>query len=308
MVLKLIKNLAIYTIICLGIVTFFLKTQGAYIDPFYEKFTTPKVNSLIIGDSRGFQGLTPHIVNKYLNNDDYDLPIYNYAFTIDQAHIGPHYRKSVLKKLTKTSKNGLFLISLTPLMMSSDVNNSNEKGEFIENKEPPHTIHFVDKNPNYEYFIKHLNYFEFKAMLKKEYTVHKNGWMEINHISNDKRVLKAWKDEQMRRFIEMSKTSKPSDFRFKSLDTLVKTLKDFGEVYLLRLPIDADFLELENNYFKEFNTRVQTVANENDIKYFNFGTTNDDYFAFEGHHLDTKSAELFTKNVCDSIIKYKPKD
>ena len=306
MVFKLIKNLIIYTIICLGIVTYFLITQGAYIDPFYEKFTTPKVNSIIMGDSRGYQGIAPFIINESLKSESYDLPIYNYAFTIDQAHIGPLYRKSVLKKITKTSKKGLFLISLTPLMMSADINNSNEPGEFIEKGEPPHTMVFVDKNPNYEYFIRHLDFFEFKAMLKKEYTVHKDGWMEINYIPNDKRVLNAWKDEQKRRFIEMSESSSPSDFRFKSLDTLVNTLKDYGDVYLLRLPIDPDFLELENNYFKEFDNRVLRVAKNTDIKYFNF-TTTDSYTTFDGHHLITESVKNFSNNLCDSIIKYKKK-
>ena len=98
MVLKLIKKLAIYILICLAIVTLILETNGGHVDAFYEKFTTPKVNSIIVGDSRGFQDLMPSIINNSLINTDYKLPIYNYAFTIDQAHIGPLYRKSILKK------------------------------------------------------------------------------------------------------------------------------------------------------------------------------------------------------------------
>ncbi|MFB9057592.1 hypothetical protein ACFFU9_12660 [Mariniflexile ostreae] len=305
MVLKLIKKLALYTLICLGIVTFFLETQGRHIDAFYEKFTTPKVNAMIVGDSRGFQGITPYVINEKLSSASYSLPIYNYSFTIGQAPIGPLYRKSILKKLKQEENNGLFLIALTPLMLSSNNENINEAGEFSERKEPPHNMIFVDKRPNYEYFIKNINYFEFKAMFKKEYTVHKDGWMEINHISKDKRVLKAWKNTQMDRFKEMAKTSSPSNYRLKSLDTLVQTLKIFGEVYLLRLPIDADFLDLEHEYFPDFNTRIDDVAKKNGVKYFNFGTTDTtDYFAFEGHHLDVESAELFSKNVSDSIIKY----
>jgi len=306
MVLKFIKKLIIYALICLAIVTFFLETQGQYIDAFYEKFTTPKVNSVIIGDSRGFQDLMPSIINNSLPSTDYALPIYNYAFTIDQAHIGPLYRKSILRKLTQQDTKGLFLISLTPMMLSSDIENNNEKGEFIEKGAPPHNMYFVDKKPNYEYFIKNINYFEFKAMLKKEFTVHPDGWMEINHISDNKSRLKEWKNTQMDRFKDMAKTSKPSDYRIKSLDTLVKTLKNFGDVYLIRVPIDQDFLDLETAYFKDFNERVGEVAKKNDIKYFNFGAIDGSaYFAFDGHHLDTKSAELFSKNVSDSIMKHK---
>lgn len=304
MVFKFIKKLALYLLICLGIVTLILETKGHHIDAFYEKFTTPKVNSMIIGDSRGFQDLMPSIINNALPASTYALPIYNYAFTIDQAHIGPHYTKSILRKLTQQKTNGLFLISLTPMMLSSDIKNNNENLEFIEDGAPPHNMYFVNTKPNYEYFIKNIDYFEFKAMFKKEYTVHEDGWMEINHISDDKQRLKEWKNTQMDRFKAMAKTSKPSDYRIRSLDTLVKTLKKYGNVYLLRVPIDQDFLDLETTYFKDFNRSVGAIAEKNNIPYINFGITDSTYFAFDGHHLDKKSAELFSKNVCDSIIKH----
>jgi hypothetical protein len=192
------------------------------------------------------------------------------------------------------------------MMLSSYVKNSNESGEFTEAGHPPHNMHFVDKKPNYEYFIKNINYFEFKAVFKKDYILEDDGWLKINHLSYDKHRLNAWKKIQMNGFKEMAHVSKPSEYRMKSLDTLVKTLKKYGDVYLLRSPIDEDFLDLENTYFKDFNEKINQVANANNIKYFNFGaTTNSHYFAFDGHHLDIKSAELFTKHVCDSILKYK---
>lgn len=306
MVLKFVKKLALYVLICLGIITFVLETQGRYIDLFYKKFTTPKVNSIIIGDSRGIQDLVPHVINKSMSSTDFSLPIYNYSFTIDQARIGPLYRKSVLKKITQTDTKGLFLISLTPMMLSSYIKNSNESGEFSEAGQPPHNMHFVDKKPNYEYFIKNINYFEFKAIFKRDYILEDDGWLKINHLDHNKHRLNAWKKIQMDGFKKMAKMSKPSEYRMKSLDTLVKTLKKYGDVYLLRSPIDADFLDLENTYFKDFNEKINQVANANNIRYFNFGaTTNSHYFAFDGHHLDIKSAELFTKHVCDSILKYK---
>ena len=306
MVFKFIKKLALYVLICMSIVTGLLETQGRYIDSFYKKFTTPKVNSIIIGDSRGLQDLMPSVINKSMSSANFSLPIYNYSFTIEQARVGPLYRKSALKKLTQKDTKGLFIISLTPMMLSSYVKNSNESGEFSEAGYPPHNMHFVDKRPNYEYFIKNINYFEFKAVFKRDYILEDDGWLKINHLSYDKHRLGEWKKIQMDRFKEMAHVSKPSEYRMKSLDTLVKTLKKYGDVYLLRSPIDEDFLDLENTYFKDFNEKINQVANANNIKYFNFGaTTNSHYFAFDGHHLDVKSAELFSKHVCDSILKYK---
>lgn len=294
-------------VICLGVFTYILMTNGKHVDSFYEKFTTPKVNSLIIGDSRGLQGIVPKEVDKSLKNSKYDLPMFNYAFTIGQARIGPLYRKSILRKLNQKSTNGLFLVSLTPLMLSSFNENSNINGEFVEMDTPPHNMCFVDKNPNYEYLIKNISYFDFKQMFKNEnsfhYVLHKDGWTEVRNVPGSENTLKRWKEDQKRKFLIGAKNNSPSRYRLKSLDTLVKTLKQYGEVYLVRLPIDPDFLALENVYYPNFNDQIDSISKSNHVQYFNFRETGNRYYAFEGHHLDVNSAKLLTRDLCDSILK-----
>ena len=190
MISVFIKKLSLYFLICFGIVTFILLKFGQDVDPFYVKFTTPKVNSMIIGDSRSLQGLNPSVFNEKLKKEDYSLPMFNFSFTTDQARIGPLYRKSILRKLNKNSDKGLFIIALDGIMMASDIKKDNMNGEFWENNQPPHNMFFVDKNPNYEYFIKNLSYFDFRRIFKKKYTTHKDGFQTLKYDSNKKQMLK----------------------------------------------------------------------------------------------------------------------
>ena len=125
---KLIIKLCLYGTICMAITTFILLEYGGNIDYFYVKFTSPKTKSMIIGDSRSLQGIQPTVINSYFKNNDLNLPILNYSFTIAQALIGPLYNESILKKIDKTSNNGLFIIAITPEMFTEHKGYNNTAG------------------------------------------------------------------------------------------------------------------------------------------------------------------------------------
>ena len=107
------KKFILKSILFLGVVilitSIILLKYGGYVDYFYNKFTTPKTSSMIIGDSRALQGIQPHIIDSVLINSKYKLPILNYSFTIAQSHIGPLYNKSILKKIDPNTNNGCLL-------------------------------------------------------------------------------------------------------------------------------------------------------------------------------------------------------
>ena len=104
----LIKSLLFFVLV-ISIISIVLITSGGYVDYFYEKFTTPKAKSFILGDSRSMQGVQPSIINNYFENGEYETPILNYSFTIAQVSYGPLYTESIKKKLDSTTKNGLFI-------------------------------------------------------------------------------------------------------------------------------------------------------------------------------------------------------
>lgn len=309
MIKKVFIKLALFFFICMGIVTLVLIYAGNTVDFFYEKFTTPDARSMIIGDSRSMQGIQPRVFNTFFQDSDVELPMFNYSFTIAQAPIGPLYNKSIEKKLNLTTKNGLFVISVTPWMFGSEKENNNEEGEFREKGQPPHNMQFVSVNPNYEYFIKNLNFFHFKGAFRKNTILHKDGWLEELNISKDRTVFDQWKKNQIMSLERMQKKYKVSDVRLKNLDSLIKKLKLHGEVYVVRMPIDYDFVEVEERFYNGFNRDMDLITKSNDIPYINFNTMNNhhNFKTYDGHHLDKTGGAYFSKVLCDSIQMYRSK-
>ncbi len=298
---RLIIKLGLFFIICLAIVTFTLVKYGGNVDYFYEKFTTPKAKSMIIGDSRSLQGIQPSVVNDYFKDSDREMPMFNYSFTIAQAIIGPLYNQSILKKIDKTTKKGVFIISVTPEMLTSHKGYDNEKGEFREKGQPPHNMYFDDVNPNYEYFVRNLSFFHFKGAFGKNSTLHKDGWLEETNLPTNEKVFEDWKKHQINLFLKDVDVSELSNIRIKSLGKLIQNLSKYGNVFLLRMPISKEFLGYEEKYYPRFNGIVDSIAKTEQIPYFNFNKGENKYKTYDGHHIDKFSGKVFTKNLCDSI-------
>jgi len=305
---KYLLKIILFLSICFVILTFIMLQFGGNIDYFYVKFTTPKAKSLIIGDSRSMQGIQPKIMNSKLANSKYELPIFNYSFTVAQASISPLYNNSIEKKLDDSSKNGLFIISITPWMLASDKKNNNALGEYRESDSPPHNMNYVNVNPNYEYLFKNLNYFHFKSLFRRSSTMHKDGWLEENNLPKSPEVFIEWKNNQSIIFDKMISDYTVSKIRLENLVFLIKKLKKHGEIYLVRMPIDQDFIEKEKYFYTDFDSDMRLIADSNNIPYINFNqeTSNSlNYKTYDGHHLDKKGGSVFTKALCDSIIEYK---
>ena len=64
----LTKAILFFILTMVGL-AFLLLKYGYFVDYFYEKFTTPKQTSLILGDSRSMQGIQPRIINQELKNE-----------------------------------------------------------------------------------------------------------------------------------------------------------------------------------------------------------------------------------------------
>lgn len=301
----LLKSI-IFFLIAISLVSIILIQFGGYVDYFYEKFTTPKATSMIIGDSRAMQGIQPKIVDSILSKSKFDLPILNYSFTIAQSHIGPLYTKSILKKLNKKTTNGLFIISINPWMLASRKENNNYKGEFKEDNTPPHNMTTVNSNPNFEYLIKNFKYFHFRSIFRRSSKLHKDGWLEENNLPNDSIIYNSWKEKQLSIFKGFTKDYKISEYRKKSLDTLINKLKPFGKVFLVRTPISREMLNLENSFYNGFDYFLDSLAQKNKITYFNYNKNQTDiYRTYDGHHLDKIGGAIFTRNLCNSILKNK---
>ena len=303
---KFIIKSVLFLCIVMGVITFVLVTYGGYVDYFYEKFTTPKSHSLILGDSRSLQGIQPKIIDDYFKGSNLELPMFNYSFTLKQIAYGEPYFESIKRKIDTTTKKGLFIITVHPFTLSSRNKNNEEEeeGVFFETNMPPHNMEYVNNNPNYEYLLRNFDYFHFRGIFRKSSKTHKDGWLEETNLTNDTLILKRWKYNQIELYAGFSEKWKKSKTRINYLDSLVTFLNNYGKVVLVRLPIDGEILNIENEYWPDFNFDMQDLSELNNISYINFNTVENKFRTYDGIHIDKFSGVEFTNTLCDSINDY----
>jgi hypothetical protein len=298
----LIKTL-IFVLLIKGAVTLLLLTQAPYIDYFYIKFTTPKQTSLIIGDSRSLQGIQPSILNDCLKDSGYELPIFNYSFTIAQIAYGKLNTESIKKKMKDEVSNGLFILTVNPWLLAERIEDDIDSNIFFEEGKPPHNMEFVSHNPNFEYLYKNFNYFHFRSLFKRNATTHKDGWLEEKNLPKNEAVLEEWTLNQIRMYTNFANEWKQSTYRLRHLDELIVFLKQHGDVIVLSMPIDQRIKAIENDFWADFDSIMDSIANNNHTKYLNF-SINDTFQTYDGNHLDKIGGMSFAKTLCNSISNF----
>ncbi|SFC35249.1 hypothetical protein SAMN04489722_102266 [Algibacter lectus] len=299
----LYKSILFFAVVT-TIITSVLVFYGGYVDYFYNKFTTPKASSMIFGDSRSLQGIQPRIINAHFEGSDIELPMFNYSFTLGQIAYGKPYLNSIKKKLDTTTTNGLFIITVHPFTLS---NRGDKEGTYFEKDMPPYNMEYVNSNPNYEYLIKNWNFFHFRGIFRQSSNTHKDGWMEEKNLPKDTRLLNQWKNGQISLYTRYSKTWTKSNTRLNDLNELANYLKNFGQVFLVRLPIDKELFEIENRYWPSFNEEILKITNKESINYLNFCKEENFFKTYDGIHIDKFSGVEFTKILSDSIQHHLPK-
>jgi len=297
---KFVIKCVIFLLLFGGLFIFVLSRYGGYTDYFYVKFTTPKQHSMILGDSRSMQGILPAILNQNLDSR-FEKPIYNYSFTLGQIAYGPAYLKSIERKLDPNTKNGIFILNVSPWILAEREMDDPKNGRFFETDMPPHNMECVDRNPNLEYVYRNFRYFHFKAIFRRITKTHRDGWLE-QQLPNDKLILKKWKAGLLQDFKYKADRWNTSKYRMASLDSTVAFLSRYGKVYLVRMPVDAEVLAIENRFWPDFDPQIEMVANKHRAAYFRFGAGN--FGTYDGNHLDNPSTVRFTKILCDSINQH----
>jgi len=289
------KLFVFFLLLLIPIFLVFVQANG-YSYPFYLRFTTPKQSSLILGTSKAAQGIRPDIINGILARDD----IYNYSFTVVHSPYGQTYLKSIKKKLSKTNKNGIFIVTVDPWSLSSNKKDVNNPDIFVELNNCLSNTTWVNTKPNIEYLLKNYNKPYVDLLRKSEIKLHNNGWLEVtvlmDSISVNRRLLDKltlYKEGQMTH-------SGFSKVRLEYLIKTIKYLKQYGKVYLIRLPVHPQIMKIENEYMTDFDSKIKSVVLET-ANYFDMTHLNDNYKYTDGMHLDKKSAKEVSKIIAEWI-------
>lgn len=262
----------------------------------YKRFTSSNHPSLILGTSRAAQGIQPQIINETLSNSDYQLPIYNFSFTVMDSPYGEIYYNSIVKKVSHDSnKNGLFILSVDPFGLGIETNFW-DKGELREKGR------CLDKikcyyNPQIYYLLIYCRPAQW--IKDKVLKLHDDGWLEvsvdwdsINYQNNLKEKMKAYYSYKLGK----------SEYRILWLENTIDYLEQYGEVYLCRIPVSYEMAELENELWPDFNDDINIIAQKHHIPYFHFSSCSGKYRTTDGNHLFWEDGAEFTKDLCDSIM------
>lgn len=278
---------------------------GGYADYFYVKFTTPKQKSLILGDSRVFQGIQPAVLDE--NLEGFELPVYNFGFMLTQTAYGDDYLDAVKRKLDPETKNGIFILQVNPWILSERPRDDVKNRVFFESDMPPHNMRLVSTDPNPEYFFKNFSLFHFRAIFRKVAKVHDDGWLELKTPKLDSSATEKLRKEEYQRYKKLCESFRPSDYRMKKLEETIRFLQKHGTVVLLRMPGGKPIVDLENNFWKGFDNGIYAITKKTDVRYIDYSQSPVTYQSFDRVHLTNESGRLFTESLSDSIMKYTPK-
>lgn len=302
---KSISILVISTLVFVYYLIFFGDGQA---DPYYIRFTTGKYPSLIIGSSRSAQGVLPSILNE--SNLDFERPIFNFSFTNIDTPYGPYYLESIKKKIRgSNNNNGLFIIDVTPILLATNKSNITDDPTFFREKNSfVHQLLTYHTSPNLEYLLRFYQYPYYKmsmeryirSFLKQSILLHDDGWLEIN-VPMDKSSILRRTNSKLNTYKKMFEQYTFSQTRLIFLKKTIEYLKQHGKVYLVRIPVSPEMLEMENIFLPDFNHLLEDLALATNCQYLNLSNYSDSYLTIDGNHLWKDESSRFTSMLVNYV-------
>jgi hypothetical protein len=121
--------------------------------------------------------------------------------------------------------------------------------------------------------------------------LHKNGWLEIKDIKMDSISVLARTTDKIENYRNTYLPKiKPSLTRIQYLIKTISYLKDYGNVYLVRLPIDERMFEIEKDFMSDFDLKIREAINLSN-GYLDMTPRNRFYEYTDGNHLHKDSGK-----------------
>lgn len=290
--IKFIWKISVFVLVVLFLFGLILYSADGKTDPFYLKFTSPKQQSMILGTSRAAQGLNPTVFEEIL-----DMNIYNYAFTLAHSPYGEIYLESIMQKIDTTSHHSIFILCVDPWCVSSLTLDPNNKKDFRENQSCLKNTQRVDADPNFIYLLKNLKGHYYEALINpsKNLLLHKNGWLEVS-VNMESSVVEKRRLKKFVQYRKMLQIYKSSQVRLEYLTKTIQYLKNYGDVYLVRLPVHPGMMQIEKEYWPDFNNSIEDLVYLTK-GYYDMTVLNDEFQYTDGNHLYKESALIVSSKV-----------
>ncbi|MBO2009115.1 hypothetical protein [Hymenobacter negativus] len=268
------------------------------VDAFYGRFTSPPAGSLILGTSRAAQGIQPAVLAAGLDSA-FDKPLLNYAFTLTHSPYGPAYLASIQRKLRPEVRNGLFLLAVDPWSLSL----TGPEGRFPEDQSFIGQLKQVSQNPNLPYLTRYQTKPLYRLLLDYATAterLHPDGWLEVN-IGTDSAQVRARTARKLQDYRLLAASQHLSAGRLLALRQTIQFLKPHGRVVLVRLPVGASLLQLENVYQPGFAQQMRQLATDFAVPFLDYSTQ--PYATTDGNHLQRAASVDFTQQLTKDLKK-----
>ncbi len=269
-------------------------------DPYYVLFTTEQKQSLIIGVSRAAQGIKPEVLNAKLPGHRF----FNFAFNGYISPYGPTYLNAIKKKLNPKTTDGIFILSVGPGHFSSKRNIKDDSLSFRELNNCLAKTRFVNLKPNIFYLLGNYNNFirkYFTDRNRESRFLHDDGWLEVKTNFTQK-VLKKRSKNVLRQIKSQRNKYQFSITRWQYFLKTIQFLKNHGEVYLVRLPVEQQVCEIENNFLPEYDSLISDISSKYNAAYLNMALDENDYIFIDGSHLHKESVPEVSRLIGDWIF------
>tara|TARA_Y100000816_G_C26031730_1_gene540108 strand:+ start:232 stop:1134 length:903 start_codon:yes stop_codon:yes gene_type:complete len=291
-----ISKIIIFVIPICGIIFLLGLTIDGDFDPYYIRFTTTKKHNLILGTSRSAQGLQPKVLLQ-----ETGINFFNYSFTIFSSPFGNSYLNSIKNKLDSKRNNGYHIVTVDPWSISSLTVDPNDVENFREMDSVIEKLKFVNLKPNWFYLLM-LNRKNLVNNLfnKSGHYLHNDGWLEIKDLPMDSLSKNERLESKLKNYRGKLVGYKFSEARLNALIDIIKYLKKFGDIYLVRLPIHPEMQRIEELLMKNFEERISKIIPMTK-GYLDLTKNNGDYIYTDGNHLHKSSGILVSKRVGEWI-------
>lgn len=290
---RFILKISVLLVICLSAMAFIINTNiELFRDVNYSKYLS-KHKSLVIGTSRSNFAIDPSAFS-----EKYDL--FNFAFTAATSPYGKVYYEAIKNKITK--ENGaIFLIDIDPYGLSLH----KTKPIFTEDKNSLSRQFTINSNPNYEYIFKNLTplYNRIFPETKSNKIKHSNGFTQLgDNLSKERRI--EVRNMKINEYTQSSLADSISLERIYYFEKTIEYLKQYGNVYLISVPISPEIFVIQEKYWPQKHQYVESLKNKYDVQYINLQIDFPNPKTIDYVHLELEEAQkvsTFLSKKIDSL-------
>lgn len=292
------KALLLIGLSVLSLAVYFALFADGTSDNYYLRFTSRQQSSMILGTSRAAQGILPEIFNE--SDLDFDGPMYNFAFTMENTPYGPIYLEAINRKLESGTEDGLFILEVNPFSISTETENDDplqyrEVDNFID------TLHLFNMQPNLEYLLSAYAESYYTLMLKslfdRKSVLRQDGWLDVTVPMDEESVNQRQKAKVEQYRTHILSTYEFSPIRLDALSETIEALLGSGTVLLVRLPTDCTFYEMESGYLPDFDRMMEKLSDVHAVPYINLAPDCSQVKTTDGNHLWKESGRLVSNRL-----------